>query len=135
MTFKIEDVLGIGPVHAKKLALAGIITTRELLKKCCSVTGRKKVAAITGVSESQLLRWTHMADLMRVFGIGPQYSELLESSGVGTLKELRSRDAANLTAKMLEVNHFKRVCSFVPAQKTVQEWIDCARHLNPLISY
>lgn len=135
MNFKIEDVQGIGPINAKKLTLVKIVTTKDLLKKCCSVTGRKKVASITGVGESQLLRWTHLADLMRVFGIGPQYSELLESSGAGTIKELRNRDATILAAKMAEVNHFKRVCASVPAQKTVQEWIDCARHLNPMISY
>ena len=135
MNFKIEDVQGVGPVYANKLDLANISTTKDLLQKCCSVTGREKVAAITGVGENQLLRWTHKADLMRVFGIGPQYSELLENSGVGTLKELRTSDAANMAAKMAEVNHFRRLCDRSPAQKIVQEWIDCACHINPLISY
>ncbi len=37
------------------------------------------------------------ADLMRIKGVGEEYSELLEAAGVDTVKELRNRNAANLT--------------------------------------
>ena len=96
MGYKIEEIEGIGPAYAEKLAAASISTTDDLLKLCCDARGRKATAEKTGVSESQLLKWANMADLMRVSGVGRQYAELLEASGVDTIKELRNRNAENL---------------------------------------
>ena len=76
-----------------------------------------------------------MADLMRVSGIGSEFSELLEAAGVDTIKELRNRNAENLATKMREVNHAKRLTRATPSAKTVQGWIDRASTLDPLITY
>jgi len=45
-----------------------------------------------------------MADLMRISGIGEEYSELLEAAGVDTVKELKHRNPENLAAKTKEIN-------------------------------
>ena len=45
---KIEDIEGIGPAFAEKLAAAKIATTDDLLKLCCQSKGRKEIAATTG---------------------------------------------------------------------------------------
>ena len=135
MTFRIRDIQGIGPVHAAKLAIAGITSTGDLLALGCTATGRQKVAEITGLSEGHILKWANMADLMRISGIGPQYAELLEAAGVDTIKELRTRQAANLVAKMALVNQSKHLSGATPMEKTIQEWIDAASNMVPLISY
>ena len=90
MSYKIEDIEGIGPAYAKKLAAASITTTDHLLEKCCTPAGRKAVAEATGLSESVILKWSNMADLMRISGVGSQFSELLNGAGVDTIKELRT---------------------------------------------
>jgi hypothetical protein len=64
--------------------------------------------------------------------LGTGRKKVASITGVGESHFLRW---THLAAKMAEVNHFKRVCASVPTQKTVQEWIDHARHLNPMISY
>ncbi|MCK9997171.1 MAG: DUF4332 domain-containing protein [Candidatus Krumholzibacteria bacterium] len=135
MTYYIEDIQGIGPAFADKLSAAKITTTSELLDHCCTPAGRKKVSGITGVGEGQILKWTNMADLMRIAGVGPQYSELLEGAGVDTVKELRHRNAANLAVRMEEVNQEKHVSGSSPAEKTIQEWINIAKSIEPGISY
>lgn len=135
MTYKIQEIQGIGPAFAEKLAIANIANTEDLLALCCTSTGRKKVAETTGVSPGQLLKWTNMADLMRISGIGPQYAELLEGAGVDTIKELRTRNSANLAAKMVEVNEDKCLSGAAPAEKKVQDWIINAQNMDPLISY
>ena len=81
MSYNITDIEGIGPAYAEKLAAANIATTDDLLDKCSTPAGRAAVAAATGMGESTILKWTNMADLMRVSGIGRQYAELLEASG------------------------------------------------------
>lgn len=135
MSYPIEDIEGIGPAYAKKLAAGGIKSTAALLKHCGDRKGRKASAATCDVSEKLLLTWTNLADLMRISGIGPQYSELLEAAGVDTVKELRNRNAANLAAKMAEVNATKRLTRRVPPASVVEKWVAAAKTTEPAVSY
>ena len=104
MRYKIQEIEGIGPAYGEKLSGAGVDTTAKLLKLCCDAKGRQATAEKTGLTESKLLEWVNMADLMRISGVGPEFSELLEAAGVDTVKELRNRNAENLAVKMKEVN-------------------------------
>jgi len=135
MTYKIEEIEGIGPAYTAKLQLAGITTTDELLQLCHDADGRKRTADKTGLSAAQLLKWANLADLMRISGIGSEYSELLEAAGVDTVKELATRRADNLAAKMAEVNAGKKLSRAVPAEKVVSGWIEQAKTLEPMITH
>ena len=135
MAYNIEDIEGIGPAYAEKLAKTKIQTTDDLLSLCCDPAGRKKVAETTGLSETHLLKWTNLADLMRINGVGPQFSELLEGAGVDTVKELRNRNHENLAAKMEEVNNEKHLAKASPPPGTMQKWIEEAKSLDPKITY
>jgi predicted flap endonuclease-1-like 5' DNA nuclease len=135
MSYKIEDIEGIGPSYAKKLSMAKIKTTKDLLEFCKNAKGRASVSKTTGVTEGQLLKWANLADLMRVSGIGSEYSELLEAAGVDTIKELRNRNAANLASRMREVNSAKKLTRAVPSPKVVERWISSAADLPPVITY
>ena len=135
MRYKIEEIEGIGPSYASKLEKAKIATTDDLLKLCCDAKGRKAVSAQTGIGASTLLKWANMADLMRISGIGQEYSQLLEAAGVDTVKELATRRADSLAAKMEEVNGAKKLARATPSQKTVAGWVEQAKGLKPLISH
>ncbi len=135
MAYKIHEIEGIGPAYADKLATAAIKTTDDLLMKCGSPNGRRMVAQTTGINESTLLKWTNRADLMRISGIGPQFSELLEVAGVDTIKELRTRNAANLAVKMSEVNTVKKVARTSPPTATIEKWVAAAQKMDPRITY
>ena len=135
MRYKIEEIEGIGPTFAKKLSAANIDNTETLLEKCCTPSGRKNVAKETGLNESQLLKWSNMADLMRVSGIGSEYSELLEAAGVDTIKERRNRNAANLAGAMKTANEKRKLTRTVPGETTVGKWIDSAKTITPKITY
>lgn len=135
MSYRIEEIEGIGPAYAKKLEKAKVKTTNDFLKLCCDAKGRKAVSAETGVSEKLLLTWVNLADLMRIKGIGKQFSELLEASGVDTVKELRNRRPDNLAEKMAEVNAKKKLTRAVPSQSMVEEWVAAAKKMKPLITH
>ena len=135
MAYKIEEIEGIGPAMRDKLAGAGIQTTDDLLKLCCDKKGRVSAAEKSGCSEGQLLKWVNMADLMRISGIGQEYSELLEAAGVDTVKELRNRNAANLAEAMKTTNEQKKLTRTVPSEKTVAKWVEQAKTLDPLITH
>ena len=133
----IETIEGIGTKHGKALRKAGVNTTGALLKEGGSKKGRKALAAASGCTESQLLEWVNRADLMRVRGVGEEYSDLLEQSGVDTVKELRNRKPANLHAKMIETNTAKkrRLVRRPPSLGEVERWVAHAKELDPMVSH
>ncbi|GAB4225478.1 MAG: hypothetical protein Kow0032_01380 [Methyloligellaceae bacterium] len=95
MSYPIEDIEGIGKRYAAKLRKLGIKRTHHLLDRAASKKGRKELAAESGLDEKLILKWANMADLMRIRGVGEEYSELLEAAGVDTVKELRNRKPAH----------------------------------------
>lgn len=135
MDYKIDRVEGIGPAYAEKLIAAGIKTTDDLLDRCASKAGRAAVAEETGISEKLILRWTNHADLFRIQGVAGQFAELLEAAGVDTVKELRHRVAANLLAKMQEVNDQKNLCNRIPSLAELERIIERAKELEPRMTY
>ena len=135
MAYKIIEIEGIGEVYAGKLAEAGITTVEQLLEAGASKKGRGELAAQTGLSESHLLRWVNMADLFRIKGVAEEFSDLLELAGVDTVKELRTRKAENLHAKLTEVNAEKGVAGRVPNLNEVTSWIEQAGQLEPKVTH
>ena len=133
--YKIIDVEGIGEVYAKKLLEAGITDTAILLEKCCKPAGRKALAEATGISSKLILTWTNHADLMRIKGVGPQFSELLEKAGVDTVKELAHRVPANLALKCNEVNAAHKIVGRVPVEKEIAKMVEEAKTLPPMMEY
>ena len=136
MGYSIIEIEGIGPTFTKKLKKAGIHTTDALLKQAADKKGRKAVAAETGIDEAKVLKWTNMADLMRIKGVGEEYSELLEAAGVDTVKELRNRNAKNLAVAMAEANSGKKkLVRVLPGEKKVTSWVAQAKKLKPMMTY
>ncbi len=131
----IIDIEGIGPVYAKKLKAAGVATTDTLLEVAATPKGRKDLAAKTGIDETMILEWVNRADLYRIKGVGSEYSDLLEASGVDTVVELSKRVPANLFAKMVEVNTAKKLVRKMPIEPQVKDWIEQAKKLPRKLTY
>lgn len=132
---KIVSIEGIGPVYAEKLAGAGIKTIEALLDKGAGRKGREDLAELTGITEKLILEWVNLADVMRIKGIGEEYSDLLEEAGVDTVKELKNRNPENLYKAMVETNQKKKLVRRVPTLKEVQKWVAEAAKLEPRVTY
>jgi predicted flap endonuclease-1-like 5' DNA nuclease len=135
MSRAIEEIEGIGAAYAEKLAAAGVTTTEDLLEKGCTKAGRQSLAEQTELSEKLILKWVNMADLCRIKGVGGEYAELLECAGVDTVKELRTRNAENLAAKVVEVNEEKKLVRQVPPASAVADWVEQAGALPPKVEH
>lgn len=133
MTYRVADLKNIGPVYARLLKSAGVGTTNDLLSACATRKGRADTAEKTGIDAAQLLKWTNMADLMRISGVGEEHSDLLEAAGVDTVKELRKRRADNLAARMAQVNESRALLPQTPSENQVAEWVEVARRLDTAI--
>ena len=131
----IDYIEGIGPKYARQLRKAGVRTTEALLKRGSTRKGRRELAVKASLTEKQVLEWVNRADLMRVKGIGSEYSDLLEAAGVDTVKELRRRNSEALTAKMTQINEKKRLVRRLPTGAMVANWVEYAKTLEPTVKY
>jgi predicted flap endonuclease-1-like 5' DNA nuclease len=131
----IDAIAGLDPKSATRFRKSKVRTTEALLKRAATRRDRKALAEATRLDEKQILVWLNRADLMRVKGIGSEYSDLLEAAGVDTIKELRRRNPASLTKKMTQINESKKLVQRLPTEGMVEGWIAHASQLEPIISY
>ncbi|SNY92750.1 protein of unknown function [Cohaesibacter sp. ES.047] len=134
-SYPISKIEGIGPSYAEKLKKVGISNTKAYLARAKDPAGRKALEEETGIEHARILKWANMSDLMRIKGVGEKFSELLEAAGVDTVKELRNRNAENLTKAMKEANDQKKLVRQVPAQSNVEKWVAQAKDLTPMMTY
>ena len=131
----LTTIEGIGPAYEEKLKAAGIDSCEELLEKGATAKGRAEIVEASGMDKGRILKFVNHADLCRVKGVGGEYSELLEASGVDTVPELAQRNADNLAAKMAEVNEEKKLVRSVPSAKQVADWVAQAKELPRVITH
>lgn len=129
------SIEGIGEVYAHKLRMLGISTTGTLLERGDTPQGRKVIAEKSGISETLILEWVNLADLLRIKGVGEEYSDLLEEAGVDTVVELAQRNPANLYNKVVDVNQHKKLVRKLPTQGQVNDWIRQAKKLPRVVTY
>jgi predicted flap endonuclease-1-like 5' DNA nuclease len=132
---KLTTIEGIGAATAEKLKKAGIGSVEKLLTIGFDKKGRMVIQQKTGISADKLLILVNHADLMRIKGIGGEYSELLEAAGVDSVPELAQRKAPNLRAKMAEVNAKKKLVRQLASESQVSSWIAQAKKLKKVVTH
>ena len=129
------EVEGIGAANAQRLENIGVASIEQLLRDGASPAGRRRLATESGIDERKLLEWVNHADLMRINGVGSEYSDLLEAAGVDSIPELANRNAENLHAKMAEVNAAKKLVRREPSLPETQRWIAEAKTLDRIVTH
>ena len=72
---------------------------------------------------------------MRIDGVGSEYADLLEATGVDSVPELATRNAANLAAALASTNASKDLVRRVPSETVVAGWISEAKTLPKLVTH
>ena len=131
----IKEIEGIGEVFGGKLTEAGVASLETLLTQGATPSGRESLAKTIGVESSRVLEWVNRADLMRVKGVGSEYSDLLEFAGVDTVPELAQRNASNLHEAIAKVIAEKGLVRRPPSAADIESWINHAKELGRTITY
>lgn len=144
-SYPIKEIGGIDATSLDKLRAARIRTTAGLLKTANDAKGRKSLSEKTGIPVTEILDLVNRADLMRVKGLGGDYTCLLRGVGVDTLRALRHRNPKHLAEKMAAENAKRldkkarnrnaKAVQLLPSEKAIQKWIERARDLPLKISY
>jgi len=135
VNYKVEKIEGVGAKYAAKLQKVGIASTKQLLDRAATRKGRKVLAEASGIEEKLILKWANMCDLLRIKGIGEEFSELLEVAGVDTVKELSKRRADNLHKAMVEANGRRKLVRQLPGVGQIENWVSQAKAIAPVMQY
>jgi len=131
----ITQLKGMTSALADKLKAQGIGNSEKLLAAAKTPAKRKNLAEQVGVEARVVLELANRADLSRVKGIAGVFSDLLESAGVDTVKELAKRRSDNLHAKIVEVNQKEQLAKRPPSPSMVEDWVQQAKQLPKLLTY
>ena len=131
----LTSIQGINEAIEAKLNRAGINNVNDLLAEGGSPQGREEIAARSGLSAEQILKFVHYADLFRIKGLMAQTAALLEAAGINTVAELGQRNAATLQVKLQQINDAKKIMRAVPTEQHLAEWIEEAKTLPKMVSY
>jgi len=135
MSISIKKLAGASPEIIVKLGKLRITNSDQLLNSAATPAQRKDLAKQVGVNDRVILELANRADLSRVKGVAGVFSNLLETAGVDTVKELAMRRADNLYAKMVEVNRQNGLSKRTPAPSEVKGWVVQAKELPKTLSY
>jgi nucleotidyltransferase/DNA polymerase involved in DNA repair len=130
----VEEIEGIGKGFGKRLRADGIASVEKLLEVCTAGDGVSRVSRTAEVDEHTVSTWAIMADLMRVRGLGGQWSELLWRCGVTSVQDLAKREVAPLMARMAEVNTDEHRVAELPGEHRVAQFIEEAGRLAPKLT-
>lgn len=135
MAVPINKLKGMSVGLEAKLKERGIYNSDQLLAAARTPAGRDDLAGYAGVGTRVILELANRADLARVKGIAGVFSDLLEHAGVDTVKELATRRADNLYAKLIETNRQERLAGRAPTMNAVEQWVAQAKGLPRLLEY
>lgn len=131
--YEIEEIEGIGKGYGKQLRKIGISRTGDLINQCAKPDDIRPIAETMKLEDWVIGSWTSMADLCRIKGIGGQFAELLDFSGMHSVQQLAKANASGLLARITETNEKEHRVSEVPNVETVKSWIEYAKELAPMI--
>jgi hypothetical protein len=131
----VHKLKGVTPELKTKLHKHRIHHHEHLFNRALTQSKREELAPKLGIHHTHLLELANRADLARIKGVAGVYSDLLEESGVDTVKELAVRKAENLHAKILQVNTEKHLTKAPPTLKMVESWITAAKRRRKFLQY
>jgi predicted flap endonuclease-1-like 5' DNA nuclease len=125
----IDEIDGIGPAYAAKLAEAGVISTRALVERCSTKDAIERLSDQTGISVAMLDKWLAAADLTRINGVGSEHMSLLNGLGIATIESLAEENPADLAKKATDFHDQHLLEGPIPSRETFADWIAQARAL------
>ena len=125
---KIIEIEGIGEKYAKILEKAGFANAEDLIP----LTWRevKELAKKTKISTKLIDKWQEQAELMKLKGIGPEYSEVLNKVGIDSIKELSFRTAQSTLDRIVTLDKEQPdVIRKIPKVEDIEGWIKEAKDM------
>lgn len=118
------DIEGVGDYFSRRLRDLGVKTIGDLAN-----AEVRPLAQQLEVPEQVILNWRSMGELIDVWGIGPQFAELLLRCHVRSVRELAESEPEELLARILltSAERMVRIQGAPVGVPHVENWIQAAR--------
>ena len=106
----IAQLPGLSPSQIEQLNACGIATTFDLLRQGNRLSQRQQLSAQLVTHIKHINKWTALANLARIPGVGCQHCGLLLHAGVSTPEQLATMTVQQLHPQLLRLQTqlFKR---------------------------
>jgi predicted RecB family nuclease len=125
----ISDIKGLTPQVKAKLESEGIKNTMQLLEHTQTQKQLTELASKVSTTPEAMKELANRADLMRLHGVGGDFSNLLEEAGVNSCKELQHRVPEKLHTMLVEIHTSRKIGHHAPSLAQITEWITEAKKL------
>jgi len=129
MNDPMNDIKGLQPEVKTKLESEGIRNTTQFLEHTRTSQQRTELAHKVGTTPVAIKELANRADLMRIPGVGGDYSNLLEEAGVSSCRELQHRVPEKLHAMLEAIHTDKKIGHRTPTLVQTTQWITEAKAL------
>lgn len=130
----LTTIKGIGKRYADLLhQKANIDSVQTLLAAGATPQGRNQLTSQTGIGPTLILKWAQLADLMRIEGMGSDYSQLLWESGVTSVPRLAAQKPKTLLKRLTKVIETQSAMRRLPQIEQIADWIRQASQLEPVV--
>lgn len=119
--------LKIREQDVEKLKKINICDTLQLLIAGTSQDGIERIHEETGIPKKLIYQWVSFSNLMRVYGIDIEKSELLFRLGIDTVEQLSKWDAVQLYFGLYKINLKEKMR--IPTKSMIMRWVRIARSL------
>jgi hypothetical protein len=106
---RIKEFSGISDDTVLRLEKIGIKNTVKLYDKVINQKKRKKLAALTGISDSDILELTKLTDLSRIRWVGTTSARMLYDLKIDTVEKVTKADPIALHASINQLNKEKSI--------------------------
>lgn len=126
----LDQLPGLSAQQLKQFNDCDIFTTFDLLRQGNTLQQRQQLSAQLSTNIKYINKWTALANLARIPGVGLQYCGLLLHAGVSTPQQLATMTVQRLHPQLLrlQVQLFKRA-DLAPDTAQVASWIAQAKAL------
>lgn len=121
----LEYLSGISDDDVRRMRSVGIHHTNQLLHRASLEIDRRRLEKRTGISRARLFEFVNQCTLLEVSGM-ERWLPLVRRLGIGSMKDLRAQDAAQLHARLLEAIGL----AGAPSLSDVQYWVSQAIGLD-----
>ena len=129
--YPINLLPGVSAFQAQQLCDFGIATTFDLLRQGNSLQQRQTLSSQLSTHIKYINKWTALANLARIPGVGCDYCGLLLNAGVSTPQQLATMTVQRLHPQLrrLHIQLFNRA-DLAPDTAQVAGWIAQAKQMG-----
>lgn len=127
----IAHLPGLSAPQIEQLSALGISTTFDLLRQGNSLSQRQQLSQQLDTHIKHINKWTALANLARIPGVGCQHCGLLLHAGISTPQQLAAMSVQQLHPQLrrFQVQLLNRA-DLAPDTAQVASWIQQAKSLN-----